>query len=319
MPGNTLVIALKSSSVSGWMNILLLAVPIGLIFHWLQPECHARIFAVNFLAIIPMANLLSFLAQGLTRKIPRSLGMVPETMLGAAVEIILCMLLLFKEQYQVIQAALLGSMLTNLLLCTGLCFIGGGIRYQDQELDKTVVETSSGLLLLSIVSLAIPVAFHHSTSAGLMEEELQHGLNIRNIARYIPCLEIQWIVSEGNFSDAFVGLILVPLIEKTAEHLTAVDEAWDNAMDSALSHLLGCTIQTALMVAPIIVIAGWIAGKDFSFNFDIYMIVVLVLSVLVVGNFLKDRKSNHLDGALCVILYLIITTSSWYYPNPRGG
>ncbi|KAL7270833.1 hypothetical protein RUND412_006450 [Rhizina undulata] len=397
-PGKALVIALKSScSVAGWTNILLPAVPIGLVFHWLQPEWHTRIFAVNFLAMIPMANLLSFSAQELTRKMPRALGMVLETMLGAAVEIILCMLLLFKEQYQVIQAALLGSMLANLLLCTGLCFIIGGIRYKDQELDETVVETSGGLLLLSVVGLAIPVAFHHSISAELTEAQLQHG--VLQISRVTGCLlliayalfllfqlithqslydtllkeseekkkkansgsqkcqertkidhflapklttgegiffvvlsltfvtlhaiflvsEIHWIVSEGNVSDAFVGLILVPLVEKTAEHLTAVDEAWDNAMDSALSHLLGCTVQTALMVAPIIVIAGWIAGKDFNFDFDIYMIVVLVLSVLVVGNFLKDRKSNYLEGALCIILYLIITTSTWYYPNPRGG
>jgi Ca2+:H+ antiporter len=26
----------------------------------------------------------------------------------------------------------------------------------------------------------------------------------------------------------FMGLILVPLVEKAAEHMTAVDEAWDN-------------------------------------------------------------------------------------------
>lgn len=37
--------------------------------------------------------------------------------------------------------------------------------------------------------------------------------------------EIPHIVERG-VSDNFMGLILVPLVEKAAEHLTAVDEAW---------------------------------------------------------------------------------------------
>jgi Ca2+:H+ antiporter len=37
--------------------------------------------------------------------------------------------------------------------------------------------------------------------------------------------EIPSIVKRG-IPDNFMGLILVPLVEKAAEHLTAVDEAW---------------------------------------------------------------------------------------------
>ena len=40
--------------------------------------------------------------------------------------------------------------------------------------------------------------------------------------------EIERIVEQDHVSDMFLGLILVPLVEKLAEHLTAVDEAWDN-------------------------------------------------------------------------------------------
>ena len=34
-------------------------------------------------------------------------------------------------------------------------------------------------------------------------------------------------VVESGVPDQFLGLILLPLVEKAAEHLTAVDEAWD--------------------------------------------------------------------------------------------
>ena len=46
------------------------------------------------------------------------------------------------------------------------------------------------------------------------------------------------------------------------------------------------------------------------------MIVLLVLSILVVGNFLRDGASNYLEGALLVIVYCIVAVASWYYPNP---
>lgn len=50
-------------------------------------------------------------------------------------------------------------------------------------------------------------------------------------------------------------------------------------------------------------------------NFEIFMIVLLVLSILVVGNFLRDGKSTYLEGALCVLTYVIIAVTTWYYPH----
>lgn len=37
-------------------------------------------------------------------------------------------------------------------------------------------------------------------------------------------------VVESGVPDQFLGLILLPLVEKAAEHLTAIDEAWDGQM-----------------------------------------------------------------------------------------
>lgn len=129
--------------------------------------------------------------------------------------------------------------------------------------------------------------------------------------------EIEHIVSLG-VSDNFMGLILVPLVEKAAEHLTAVDEAWDNQINFALFHCLGPSIQTALLNAPLAVIVGWGLAKPMGLNFEIFMVVLLVLSILVVGNFLRDGKSNYLEGTLCVLVYVIIAVTTWYYPEVKA-
>lgn len=85
-------------------------------------------------------------------------------------------------------------------------------------------------------------------------------------------------------------------------------------MNLALAHILGATIQTALFNAPLAVIVGWGLNRDLTLNFDLFTIVVVILSVIVVGNFLKDCKSNYLEGALLVIVYIIIAVAAFYYP-----
>lgn len=128
--------------------------------------------------------------------------------------------------------------------------------------------------------------------------------------------QIHSIVHDRGVSDSFMGLILVPLVEKAAEHLTAIDEAYDNQMNFALSHVLGATLQTALFNAPLVVIVGWGLDKDMGLNFEVFNLVVLILAIITVGNFLRDQKSNYLEGFLCVIVYVAIAVAAAYYPNP---
>jgi Ca2+:H+ antiporter len=129
-------------------------------------------------------------------------------------------------------------------------------------------------------------------------------------------LQIEPIIETSRVSDAFMGLILVPLVEKFAEHITAIDEAWDNQMNFALSHVLGATLQTALFNAPLVVIVAWGRHKPLDLDFGIFDLVMLILAILTVGRFLQDQKSNYLEGFLLVILYVAVAVSAFYYPNP---
>jgi Ca2+:H+ antiporter len=126
---------------------------------------------------------------------------------------------------------------------------------------------------------------------------------------------LQFIVNKHHVSDSFMGLILVPVVEKFSEHITAMDEAYDNQMNFALSHVLGDSIQTALLNTPLVVLVGWGLNKDMSLNFEMFDAVVLILAVIVVGNFLRDEKSDYLEGCLSVFVYALIAICAWYYPG----
>ncbi|KAF2964099.1 hypothetical protein GQX73_g9481 [Xylaria multiplex] len=127
--------------------------------------------------------------------------------------------------------------------------------------------------------------------------------------------EIEPVVLESGISDPFMGLILVPLVEKAAEHLTALDEAWDNQINFALSHCIGSTIQTAMLNAPLVVIVAWGRGLPLDLSFEIFEIAILILAIITVGNYLRDQKSDYLEGFLCVITYIAIAVAAFYFPT----
>lgn len=306
---------------------------------------------------------------------------------GSLVEIILFLVLLtgenFAEAENVIKAAILGSILANLLLCLGMCFFASGLRRDESHFSDAISEAGSGLLLTAGFGLAVPTLFANSFSTGTTETEgvagnviavsritaialmiayfiyvwfmgrTHHGIYeavfeydeerdhdkhkdaARDKLTLTECVialaisialvtiiaialveQIPYIVENYNVSDSFMGLILVPLVEKAAEHLTAVDEAWDNQMNLALSHVLGATLQTALFNAPLVVIVGWGMGLEMGLDFDIFNLAVLILAILTVGNFLRDQKSNYLEGALCVIVYVVVAAAAFYNPTP---
>lgn len=101
--------------------------------------------------MVPSANLLGFAGQELGRKLPHVFGTLLETTLGSTVEIILFMVLISRgnDQIPIIKAAILGSILANLLLCLGTCFFAGGLRRDEQEFHEAVSEVGSNLMLVA--------------------------------------------------------------------------------------------------------------------------------------------------------------------------
>lgn len=66
----------------------------------------------------------------------------------------------------VIRAAILGSILANLLLCLGFCFFAGGLRRDEQVFDEVISEVGNGQLLMAGFGLLIPSAYYASLRGG---------------------------------------------------------------------------------------------------------------------------------------------------------
>lgn len=126
---------------------------------------------------------------------------------------------------------------------------------------------------------------------------------------------LDYLISSSGVSQAFIGLIILPLVGNAAEHVTAVTVAAKNKMDLAIGIALGSSIQIALFVTPFMVILGWIIGRDMSLYFSLFETVALFASTVIVCFLLIDGRSNYLEGALLMAAYIIIAISAFYYPS----
>ena len=87
---------------------------------------HTWTFAFNFLAIIPLAAILANATEELASKAGNTIGGLLNATFGNAVELIVSVIALKNGQVRIVQASMLGSLLSNLLLVLGFCFIFGG-------------------------------------------------------------------------------------------------------------------------------------------------------------------------------------------------
>ncbi|KAL4918295.1 Sodium/calcium exchanger protein-domain-containing protein [Aspergillus aurantiobrunneus] len=68
---------------------------------------------------------------------------------------------------------MLGSILSNILLVLGCCFLVGGLRFPEQSFNTTVASTMSSLMTVSSASLIIPATLYASLST-LDDEKLKN-------------------------------------------------------------------------------------------------------------------------------------------------
>ncbi|TAE54986.1 MAG: calcium/proton exchanger [Nostocales cyanobacterium] len=120
--------------------------------------------------------------------------------------------------------------------------------------------------------------------------------------------------SRLGFTALFTGVILLPIVGNAAEHATAVTVAMKNKMDLSLSVAVGSSLQIALFVAPVLVIAGKILNKPMDLDFNPFELVAVAVSVLIANSISSDGKSNWLEGTLLLAAYTVLGFAFYFHP-----
>lgn len=91
---------------------------------------------------------------------------------------------------------------------------------------------------------------------------------------------IHAVTYQWGMNEAFVGIILIPLVGNAAEHATACTVAMKNKISWFLGVAIGSSTQIALFLLPFITLVRWLIDQPMSLNFSSFETVSLVVSVL---------------------------------------
>lgn len=120
---------------------------------------------------------------------------------------------------------------------------------------------------------------------------------------------------ELGLSNAFVGVFVVAILGNAAEHATAITAAMKNRMDLSLSIAIGSSVQVALFVAPILVLASLFLGPSpMDLTFPVGLVLIVLLSVLITGQVAGDGSSDWLKGVQLLAVYLVLGVTFFFLP-----
>jgi len=117
-------------------------------------------FVVSALAIAVLASLVGRSVEQLGDRLGAGATGVLQSALGNLPELFVCIFALRAGLLKVVEAAVIGSILGNILLVLGLAFLVGGLRNGVQRFDSERARTITALMLLAVAAMLVPSLAH---------------------------------------------------------------------------------------------------------------------------------------------------------------
>jgi len=155
-----------------WLGITAALVAIAAICHY-GGVGEVATFVLSAVALAALARLVAQATEQLGARLGSGSAGVVQSALGNLPELFISLFALHQGLIEVVQAALVGSILANSVLVLGIAFIVGGRRHGVQRFSSDRARTISTLALLAAATMAMPSLTHAlHTSARAHEQTL---------------------------------------------------------------------------------------------------------------------------------------------------
>jgi Ca2+:H+ antiporter len=159
-------------------------IPVAIVLE-LADVSPSLVFASSALGIVPTAALMSEATEQLAARAGPGIGGLVNVTFGNAPELIIALFALADGLQEVVKASLVGSIVGNALLVLGAAMLAGGWRRTRQTFDRTAAQTQAGMLLLTVVALALPSVLElvaHVSLPGVAETRRHFGVNVEDVS-----------------------------------------------------------------------------------------------------------------------------------------
>ncbi len=119
-----------------------------------------------------------------------------------------------------------------------------------------------------------------------------------------------------GMSQTFIGIVFLAIVGGAAESGSAIAMARKNKMDLSMGIALGSSIQIALFVAPVLVLASYfIAPQPLELSFNRAETGSLFMGVLIGTVVCGDGQGNWYKGIQLITVYTIIALMFYFIPE----
>jgi len=202
-----------------------------------------------------------------------------------------------------------------------------------ESLSRLSVSISIVLLLVYLLYLVFTLVTHSALFVGPYHEEEKeaHASVVRSAGVLAGATAgIVWMseilvgaieptAHEFGLSNVFVGVFVVAILGNAAEHATAITAALKDRMDLSLSIAIGSSVQVALFVAPVLVIASFfVGGVPMDLAFAAGLVLMVLLSALITAQVAGDGRSDWLKGVQLLAVYLVFALTYFFLPGTQS-
>jgi Ca2+:H+ antiporter len=140
------------------LGVTLALVALAAVGHYALGDVTA--FVLTAIALAALARTVGHATEQLGSRLGSGAAGVVQSALGNLPELFIALFALNKGLVNVVQAALVGSILANSVLVLGLAFVAGGLRNGVQAFSSSRARTISTLLVLAAATMAVPSLAH---------------------------------------------------------------------------------------------------------------------------------------------------------------
>jgi Ca2+:H+ antiporter len=275
------------------LNWFFVFIPISLALEAAHVPAPVLFFSAA-LAILPIARLIVLSTEQLATRTGDAIGGLLNATFGNAPELIIAVVALKAGFYDMVRASIIGAILANLMLATGVAFFLGGLRHHTQEYNASAARLYSSMMLISAVSLGVPSAFNRFFSpAGTIHEE-----KLVNLGTAFVLL-------------AAYGLYLVFLLKTHPDYFKSAagghDEHEHGEMSWSPARAIGSLIGASLLAAWMSeVLVGAAEGTGKALGMSEVFIGIVFLAVIggaaESGSAIAMGRKNKLDLSIGIAM-----------------
>ena len=213
-----------------------------------------------------------------------------------------------------------------LIFAIVLAFVIPEIFSMDMNLDRTMtlsIGVSIILMILYLAALFFKLVTHRGVYAKEQEkieeehEEAEWSKGKATLILLIATIAVAYVSEhlvhtfetvgqKFGWSDLFIGIIVVAIVGNAAEHASAVVMAYKNKIGISVEIAIGSSLQVAMFVSPLLVIASLFMNYQMPLVFSFPELIAMITSVFLTVSITGDGDTNWFEGLTLLCAYFIM-------------